>query len=85
MTVYQKIGEWYYLGQDAAKNNSYAHQSVLCDQVTAPKIHQVLPKLLDVSPGASSLNRVASSKAMFLSTPARKFTTSRVAHTTTQP
>jgi hypothetical protein len=37
VTVYQRAGEWYYLGRDSANNDYYAHQSVLCDQVTEPE------------------------------------------------
>lgn len=32
ITPLQKSGEWYYLGQDDAKNDSYVHESVVCAQ-----------------------------------------------------
>jgi hypothetical protein len=35
VTPIQKSGEWYFLGQDDAKNDSYIHESVVCAQPDA--------------------------------------------------
>lgn len=32
ITPLNKSGEWYYLGQDSSKNDSYIHESVVCAQ-----------------------------------------------------
>jgi Bacterial SH3 domain len=35
VTPLRKSGEWYYLGQDDAQNDSYIHESVVCAQADA--------------------------------------------------
>lgn len=43
VTPVQKSGEWYYLGQDDAKNDTYIHETVVCAQPDATATSESSP------------------------------------------